>query len=531
MERRDFLKQVSAFTVTSSGSVRAADDTKFVVAQSVFGMVRGVDVQGIKIFKGIPYGGDTSGKNRFRPPARPAPWTGVRDALSWGHKAPQPTLTMPMEIRTLFEPFDGPQAEDCLVLNVWTPGLKVGGRRPVMVWLHGGGFVSGSGSDALYDGQALAKSGDVVVVTINHRLGCLGFLDLSDLGGSGYESSGNAGMLDIVAALKWVRDNIEGFGGDSGNVTVFGQSGGGGKVATLFGMPAAKGLFHRGIDESGARFLPVSREAATRTADLFLNELNLDRSQVSKLHEMPLERLIAAQAAVRRHAPPVDFGPVLDGAAISGQSSTPVATQFAADVPLMAGTTHDEITGFMQGDHELYSLNEQGLRSRVRAFVKTDAQCDALLSGYHRAYPEASPTDLMIQIGTDQRFRMPVIRLTEDKATLQSGPVYAYRFDWKSPAFGGKYRATHGIEVPFVFNNIGLVRHWTGDNQEAHALARKMSSTWAAFARSGNPNIKELPHWDPYTLQDRATMIFDTNSRVQNDPGGPALRAAWQGLD
>lgn len=536
--RRDFLKQAciwvagapaGAILWRASGSGQVATEVSPVV-ETTAGRIRGLDIDGAKIFKGVPYGGDTSGNNRFRPPSRPAPWRGMRDALSWGHRAPAPPLTMPAEIRTLFQPYGGAQGEDCLVLNVWTPGLKDGGKRPVMVWLHGGGFVGGSGSDALYDGRALAKSGDVVVVTINHRLGCLGFLELSDLGGSGYESSGNVGMLDIVAALKWVRDNIAGFGGDPGNVTVFGQSGGGGKVATLFGMPAAKGLFHRGIDESGARFLPLSRQAATRTAELFLNELNLDRSQVPKLQEMPLERLISAQAAVRRHAPRMDFGPVADGAVIPELTSTPVATQFAADVPLMAGTTHDEITGFMQRDRELYSLNERGLRSRVRPFLKTDAQCDALLSDYHRAYPEASPTDLMIQIGTDQRFRMPVIRLAEDKATLQRGPVYVYRFDWKSPAFGGKYRATHGIEVPFVFNNIGLVQQWTRDDQEAHALARKATSAWVAFARSGSPNTKELPHWNPYTLHDRATMILDTNSRVQNDPGGPALRAAWRGL-
>src|SRR5580698_6655990 len=347
LNRRTFL------LLTPAVLVKAAEPP---TAETAYGKVRGVDADGIKIFKGIPYGASTAGKNRFMPPVNPASWTGVRDALQYGPSAPQ-TAAMNGE------------SEDCLVLNVWTPALKDGRRRPVMFWCHGGGFASGSGSTPGTDGTNLAHRGDVVVVTINHRLNAFGFTYLGALGGVGFVQSGDVGMLDIVHALKWVRDNIEQFGGDPNTVMVIGQSGGGRKVGTRLGMPTAKGLFHRAAIESGPTIKLVDRDQATRVAERLISKLQLGRNEVRELQKMPVEKIMAAYFAVLKDMADADqmtegFSPTVNGTAVPQHPFYPVASDVSANVPLMLGHTRTEMT--LQSPADSFSLDEDGMRGRIR---------------------------------------------------------------------------------------------------------------------------------------------------------------------
>src|SRR5579863_900636 len=384
--RRDFLKHISALAVSSGVLLPnlAAQDANFVIAETAFGKIRGVDNNGIKIFKGIPYGASTSGANRFLAPAEPADWSGVRDALAYGPSAPQrdpaalPPLAGTLTISGENLPAEG---EDCLVLNVWTPavgpGASNGRKRPVMFWCHGGGFATGSGSSPDNDGTNLARRGDVVVVTINHRLNVLGFADLSALSDS-FAASGDAGMLDIVQALKWVRANISQFGGDPNTVTIFGQSGGGRKVETLLAMPSAKGLFHRAIVESGAAVRVVDREVAVRNAEQLLAKLSIDKKNVRELQKLPVEKIMAAYFAVVKDNPGVDqsldgFSPTVDGKILPQHPFDPKASPVSADVPVMIGCTRTEMTLFSLNDPAAFSLNDAEMRKRVGGFLGSKA--------------------------------------------------------------------------------------------------------------------------------------------------------------
>jgi para-nitrobenzyl esterase len=376
--RRDFLKQISALAVSSGFLLQKlnGEDANFVIAETSFGKIRGVDNNGIKTFKGIPYGASTSGANRFMPPAEPADWSGVRDALTYGPSAPQrepaaaprPPGTLTIAGENL--PAEG---EDCLVLNIWTPAVAASGngagKRPVMFWCHGGGFATGSGSSPDTDGTNLARRGDVVVVSINHRLNVLGFANLSEFN-SDFAASGDAGMLDIVQALKWVRTNIAQFGGDPNTVTIFGQSGGGRKVETLLAMPSAKGLFHRAIIESGAAVKVVDREAAVSNSAQLLAHLGIDKTHVRALQTLPVEKIMTAYFAVLRENPGVDpslggFSPTVDGKILPQHPFFPKASPVSADVPVMMGNTRTEMTLFSLNDPVAYSLNEADMRKRV----------------------------------------------------------------------------------------------------------------------------------------------------------------------
>jgi len=508
-----------------------------VVAEVSSGKIRGIVDNGISIFKGIPYGGPVDGERRFMPPVKPAPWAGVRDAFAYGPRAFQDdnAFGMSPDLQKVFamaEPI--PMNENCLVLNVWTPGVNDGRKRPVMFWCHGGAFIAGSGSSPWYDGANLARKGDVVVVTINHRLNVFGFLHLDELGGGeAFASSGSNGMLDIVAALEWTRDNIATFGGDPGNVTIFGESGGGAKVSVLMAMPAARGLFHKAIMQSGPAVQMASREDATTTARHVLEELGLKESQLGELRRVSAEKLNQAQSAVTRKASMMSFAnrrrlgfnPVVDGKNLPGGPFEPVAPAISANIPLMIGTNKDEMNLFFGLAPWVEKLDEAGLKERTRAFVGDRAE--KILERYRQARPKDSPGELFLAIATDQAMRMPSLVIADRKAAQNAAPVFTYLFTYETPVLGGRLKSPHALEIPFVFETLHTAP-FTGKSPARFPLADKMSRTWIAFARTGNPNNEAIPHWPTHSTKDRPTMIFDETCRVENDPLG-AERRAWEG--
>jgi para-nitrobenzyl esterase len=508
---------------TTAWGQTATSAQGFVEAQTAVGRIRGVENNGINTFKGIPYGASTAGRNRFMPPRDPSAWTGVRDALEYGPSAPQrePGVQAVPEVLSVSSAGLPRESEDCLVLNVWTPGIADGGKRPVMVWCHGGAFSSGSGSAPGTDGTNLARRGDVVVVSVNHRLNVLGFTFLGDLGGAAGNPelalSGSAGMLDIVHALKWVRANIAELGGDPSNVTVFGQSGGGRKVATLLAMPEAKGLFHRAVIESGATIRLVEREQGARVARELATSLGLNAARTSDLQAVPLDRLMSAYfETVRRmnvDQMTMGFSPVVDGTAIPGHPFHPTASAVSADVPLIIGSTRTELT--VQTDAAAFSLDEAAMRARIEILV--GAASGEIIEIYRKASPDASPSDLYFLIASDHRYTAPVMKIAERRAALSEGPVYLYYFRWESPLEGGRYKSPHTIEIPFVFDNVASSL-LTADAPDAPALAEKVSDAWIAFARTGDPNTPTLPHWPAFDARKRQTMVFDNESTLIDDP-------------
>jgi para-nitrobenzyl esterase len=422
--------------------------------------------------------------------------------------------------------------ENCLVLNVWTPGVNDGGKRPVMFWCHGGAFIAGSGSSAWYEGTNLCRKGDVVVVTINHRLGAFGYLHLEDIDRR-FASSGNAGMLDIVAALEWVRDNIARFGGDPGNVTIFGESGGGAKVSVLMAMPAARGLFHKAIIQSGPAVEMMSREDATATSKQVLAELGIDSKRVDELRRVPAIHLLNAQIAVLKkinlmsfaNRRRVGFNPVIDGINLPAGPFAPAAPGTSSHVPLMIGTNKDEMTLFFALAPWMEGMDEADLRQRVRAFVSERG--DALLERYKLARPYDSPRDLMMAIATDAGMRIPSLTIADRKVALNDAPVFVYLFTWETPVLGGRLKSPHALEIPFVFDTLDTAP-LTGDSPARFALADRMSRTWLAFVRTGNPNNDAIPQWPSYSISARPTMIFDNECHVVNDPYRQE-RLAWDG--
>jgi para-nitrobenzyl esterase len=505
-----------------------------IVVETNCGKIRGFVANDINVFKGIPYAESPEGDGRFAPPRRLKPWTGVRDAFEFGNRAMQDdnAFALPPALLKLFVGREmPPMSENCLVLNVWTPAVNDGRKRPVMFWCHGGAFISGSGDSPWYDGTNLCRKGDVVVVTINHRLGAFGYLHLGEFGGEEFAASGNAGMLDIVAALEWVRDNIAAFGGDAGNVTIFGESGGGAKVSVLMAMPAAHGLFHKAIIQSGPAVQMASRDDASETARQLLAELELDPGKVSELRRVPAPELARAQAAVLKKVSMmsfanrrrVGFNPVVDGKHLPGGPFAPAAPAISANVPLMIGTNKDEMTLFFRLAPWLDGLDEAAMRQRVQMFV--GEQASRIIEPYRRARPNDSMRDLVLTIATDHAMRMPSLVTADRKVGQHAAPVFVYMFTWETPVLDGKLKSPHALEIPFVFdtvNSSGL----TGDSPTRFALAEKMSRTWLAFARSGNPNHEGIPNWPPYSTERRPTMMFDNQCRVEDDPYR-AERMAW----
>ena len=493
--------------------VDAASKYEGPVVETTAGKVRGVIQGGTHIFRGIPYGASTAGSNRFMPPRKPEPWPGVRDAFQNGPTAPQ--LGGPPNALILNHKEPAVQGEDCLVINVFTPGVNDGRKRPVMVWLHGGGFASGAGSAHAFDGTNLARSGDVVVVSVNHRLNIFGYLYLADLGGEKYADSGNAGLLDIVAVLEWVRENVVHFGGNPGNVTIFGQSGGGLKISTLLAMPPAKGLFHKAIIESGSALKGIRREEANKTTERILSKLGLQENQVDQLQTLPVAQLLSAidTRGAAQGTIPFTIAPVVDGRALPSDPFDATAPAISADVPLIIGSVSTEGTFFTPPDSPLFSLDEAGMRARLTP--RFGEATDKLIDLYRKEMPNASPSQIYFLITA---FPTAAITQAERKVAQGKAPVYMYLFTWETPVEGGKRHSPHTVELPFVFNNVADQPEEVGNGPELQPLAEKVSGAWTAFARTGNPGAAGTPKWLAYTSNERATMIINNEWKLVNDP-------------
>src|SRR3954470_770897 len=503
------------------------------VVDTESGKVSGLTQGAIHLFKGIPYGASTAGANRFMPPRKPEPWAGVREAIAYAGRSPQaPGGAQRPELAAVWGPVDTlPVGEECLTLHVWTPALD-NAKRPVMVWLHGGAFSYGSANSPRYDGSRLARRNDVVVVAVNHRLNIFGHLDLSAAGGERFAQSGNVGVLDLVAALEWVRDHAASFGGDPGSVTIFGQSGGGGKVSALLAMPSAKGLFHRAIIESGASVRFAERERTTQLAEAVLKHLEVGRNQINTLQALPIARLQQAIGPAQKTLPrpryPLldryNFGPVVDGKVMPAHPYDPAATALSDDISIIVGGTKDKSAIFLAPDDAVWNraITEDELRKRIAA-VAGEAT-DSLLAYYKRRDPAASPTDRLITMLTASNFEVRSMLLAERKARGMA-PAWMYRFDWETPAFGGRLKSCHSLEVPFVFDTLSMI-------PEAHhkpwmqGIADRMSKTWASFARNNDPENDSLHPWPGYSADQRNTMLFNDECKVVVDPDGEA-RQLW----
>jgi len=521
----------------------------FIEVEINSGRIRGGHSRGALAFKGIPYAGPVSGRNRFKEAPKVIPWTGVRDTTRLGPPAMQGPGTTYGEHEPAY-------SEDCLVLNVWTPAVNDGGKRPVMFYCHGGGFTTGSGGQNIQDGARLAATYDVVVVAGNHRLGLFGYLYLGELGGSEYATSGNQGMLDIVAALRWVNENISVFGGDPGNVMVFGESGGGAKTSTLMAMPTARGLFRKAGIQSGAMLRGISRGIATETARRLLAGLGLGPRQLGRLAEVPADELIAIQLAGNRHGGPLslptkgylashpnpppgiaalrakhpgDWGPVVDGAYLPRDPFEPNAPPLAAAVPILIGNTHDEAVFFHRDEPEYFHADAAEVAARERK--KLGDAADRVLAFYRQSMPHATPVERAIAIET-ATFMSNDTALLADRKSLQPAPVYRYRDDFRSsvPIAGTDWtlRACHASDIAIVFYNYEMT-DLQGHGPGLPAVSKAMSGYFAGFARNGVPAARGQPAWPRYDTHLRAVMLLNSRCRVAGDPNGEE-RKLWRSL-
>ncbi len=506
-QRREMLlASLAAAAATSLPSSFAIAGKAAPVARTTAGQIRGANNFGIATFKGIRYGADTAHR-RFMPPLKPKRWSGIRNALAYGPSCPQARG----EIST---------SEDCLFLNVWTPALRDGGKRAVMVYIHGGAYSNGSGSANIYDGVNLCKRGNVVVVTLNHRLNAFGYLYLAGRGDVAYADSGNVGQLDLILALEWVRDNIAEFGGDPNKVMVFGQSGGGAKIATLMAMPAAKGLFHRAATMSGQQVTASGPLHATQRAAVY--HAALGTAEIDDIRNVPADKLVDA---LKTTDPVIGsggiyFGPVLDERSLTRHPFYPDAPPQSANIPMMIGNTHDETRAFIT-DPGVYTLTWDELPARLAANMRVDILPSLVIEQYKAWFPGISPTDLFFLATTAARsWRAAIV---EDELRAQAGtPAFAYQLDFPTP--DDRRRAQHMTDIPLAFDNTDKEGAITGNGPQARAMAAIMSETFIAFAKTGSPNNKVLPEWQPYTLPNRETMVFNLPPQMANDPRGEQRR-------
>jgi para-nitrobenzyl esterase len=493
---------------------------EFCTAETASGRIQGLISSGIRQFKGVPYGASTAGANRFQRPKLATPWAGVRDCLGYAPVSPQVPYDVGHDYARLIQ-FDlnvalGGMGEDCLHLNIWTPGLGCQDKRAVLFCIHGGGFAICSGNHPIYDGTKLAQWGDVVVVTVTHRLSSFGYLNLKDLDASGpWTDASAAGMLDLVAALKWVRDNIENFGGDPDCCTIFGQSGGGWKVSTLLAMPSAQGLFHRAAIQSGSLVSHMPREAAAQVSQAFIGQLGLTPATLDRIQDLPWTQLLAAQTAIGAQA----FAPIVEGAHIPAHPLELQVASLSDPVPLIISTTLDDAGLFF----DRFAMTEQELTDTLAASY--GAKATRLEKTYRESFPAKSPYLLYAQIITDAGFRRFAHAQAEAKAARQRAAVYTYLWEWTCPAFDGKFGAVHAMDVAASMHNERDAILGSG-SADARRMCDDLASALLAFAKTGDPNNSQIPQWPRFDASQRSTLVFDRNTRIERDPHG-ALRRLW----
>ncbi len=511
--RRRFLQQaaLSGAACLLPGIAAATPGATHVLARTRGGRVAGTRTHGVHVFRGLRYGADTA-QRRFLPALREDPWRGVHDAFEYGNAAPQ-------------RGSEGPGSEDCLYLNVWTPALRDGGRRPILVYVHGGGYNTGAGSDPLYDGTRLCARGDVVVVTLNHRLNAFGYLHLGGMLGDDYATSGNVGQLDLVQALHWVREHAAEFGGDPGNVTLFGQSGGGAKIATLMAMPAAAGLFHRAWTMSGQQVTAAGPRAADGRTRIFLEALGLRVGDAGALRALPLEAMLEAQSVrdpSRVEDTALYFGPVMDGIVLPRHPFWPDAPPQSARIPMVIGNTRDETRAFLGNDPANFALDWDALPEKLRMHQYVDLDPAVVIAEYRRLYPHDTPSEVFFAATTAGRSWRGAVEELEARARDGHGNTWAYQLDWYPRDIDpqGRSRAFHTLDIPLVFDTITQPGSRTGASPDAQRVADAMSEALLAFARSGDPRTGATSAWAPYSIERRQTLVFADAPRVEDDPRG-----------
>jgi para-nitrobenzyl esterase len=484
-------------------------------AATRYGRVRGLLKDGVHQFWSVPYGASTGGANRFMPPRKPEAWSGIRDHFQIKYAAPiAPDAVEPAPVVTALNRLT-PQSEDCLTINIFTPGLD-NRARPVMVWMHGGGFSSGSGNYLLYDGTNLAKKEDAVVVMVNHRLNIFGFLHLADIGGEQWAQSTNVGVQDLVATLQWVRDNIENFGGDPDRVTIFGQSGGAGKTTTLMAMPSAQGLFHRSIAQSGSAMRGITASDASDGAERFLAKLGIGTNQLDRIQALTVKQIQDAYYS-EPEIPRLGNGPVIDGTIIPRHQWDPTAPSYSADVAFMAGSTETE-NGWVGPPP--YELSDEEMLERFTSRLANDDEAKGreLVALYRRLHPDRRNQMLWLTAESDDTRRWNAQELCELKHAQGAAPAYLYFFDWHSPVHNDRMGSYHTLDIPFVLYNLDIGASMTGSDQARYQLGHVMSAAWAAFARTGDPNHPDMPNWPAFDPSAYPTMIFGDEVKTANDP-------------
>jgi len=510
--RRDAIKAGAGLISTFGASpLFAQNNGTSPVVRTTYGEVRGYVDGELSVFKGIRYGADTAAR-RFQSPLPPKPWEGALDCFEYGTSSPQNRTTESI-------------SEDCLFLNVWTPGVNDSKKRPVMFYIHGGAYNHGSGSSSLYDGRALARHGDVVVVTVNHRLNAFGYLYLQRLAPDRFPDSGNCGQLDLVLALKWVQDNIASFGGDPERILAFGQSGGGAKIATMMAMPAATGLFQRAASMSGQQVTASGPTNATERTLAYLDAVGVDPTNVGQLVELPLDELVKGldvRDPVLDYETSMYFGPVLDMRSLPRHPFYPDAAPQSAHIPMIIGNTHDETRAFLK-DPSFYDLDWEDVAELLVPNMRVDIRPNYVVDEYRRIYPDYTPSQVFFAATTAARSWRGAIIEAEERAQQQGADTFVYQLDFPSPVTP-ELGAPHTLDIPLMFRNLDAKGSIAGTGEESVAVSSMMSDALVEFARTGIPGSSLLPEWTPFTLPDRETMIIDVSPRMEHDPRGEERR-------
>jgi para-nitrobenzyl esterase len=524
INRRSFLARSSLLcgAIFTGPAFAITEVEMFPVATTQYGKIKGITWSGIHAFKGVPYGASTAGRNRWRAPRPPAAWKGEKECFDYGVISPQVTTDRRSHYSALimWDRHVGGMGEDMLTLNVWSRVAKAdGGKRPVFVSFHGGGYTTGSGNAPGYDGDPLVRFEDVVVVTVNHRLGALGYINLVDAGASDeFADSGSVGLLDLVAALKWVQTNIENFGGDPSRVFIFGQSGGGAKTSAIYSMPAAKGLFSRAAVQSGSALRGQTREASAKTTQALMKELGVTKAE--RLVDVPWTKLLAAQQSLQGQS---GFSPVVvEGTDFARHPFDPDAPPASKEVPLIVSYTADDAALRLTN----FDVDAAGVKAEVAK--RYDAQkAERIYNAYRAEYPDISNYLINARIATDSGSARNVIKQLELKSAQADGtPCYQYIWEWKAAGMDGKFGAVHGVDVQFAFHNArGPLEGGAG--MEARLMADRLASAWIAFGKTGNPNNPAIPNWPEWEPDQRVAMIFDINTRAVSRPHA-RLQEMWR---